>query len=208
MQREIEVMRVIRTPPMGQLVVEVNERRLKNLAEVDHPQIRQRLLAAVGELISFVGGYEQLVDAGVAPPARSGAAGPASPPSAGEEPDTAAADEDLARRRARFIAQMEAERDAYRAAEPDEATEPEGAPEAPTERPSRPKSLVEQIDEVLQKHVAADLKLAGRSVHLRQSDAQGMRIEVDGQLYNRPREIEDKRVQIAIKRALREWEQR
>jgi hypothetical protein len=193
---------------MGQLVVEVKEQRLKSLAEVNNPQLRQRLLAAVGELISFVGGYEQLVDAGVAPPASSGAAGadvaaPTTP--ADDENLTPAQKEELARRRARFIAQMEAERDSYRKSESEEIAASDETVVAP---PSRPKTLVEQIDEVLQKHVAADPELAGRAVHLRQSDAQGMRIEVDGRLYDRPREIDDKRVQIAIKRALKEWENR
>lgn len=207
MRREIEVMRVVRTPPMGQLVVEVKEQRLKSLAEVNNPQLRQRLLAAVGELISFVGGYEQLVDAGVAPPA-TGAAGvdvAAAATPADDENLTPAQKEELARRRARFIAQMEAERDSYRKSEPEEMAVSEETVVAPS---ARPKSLVEQIDEVLQKHVAADPELAGRTVHLRQSDAQGMRIEVDGRLYDRPREIDDKRVQIAIKRALKEWEKR
>ena len=68
MKKEIEVMRVLRQPPLGKLVVEVNQKRVEQLAEVQEKTIRHLLLAAIGELVGFAGGYQVLVDAGVAPP--------------------------------------------------------------------------------------------------------------------------------------------
>lgn len=68
MKKEIEVMRVLRQPPLGKLTVEVNQKRVAQLGEISEKTIRHLLLAAIGELIDFAGGYQVLVDAGVAPP--------------------------------------------------------------------------------------------------------------------------------------------
>ena len=65
MKNEIEMMRVLRVPPMGKLVVDANEERYATLADVTNPKVRQRLLAAIGELVDFCGGYKVLEDAGV-----------------------------------------------------------------------------------------------------------------------------------------------
>ena len=71
MQREIEIMRVLRTPPMGKLVVNYSDKRYESISDVPEANVRQLLHAAIGELITFAGGYQQLVDAGVAPPLAS-----------------------------------------------------------------------------------------------------------------------------------------
>jgi hypothetical protein len=86
MRDEIEVMRVLRTPPIGKLLVTVGGARLGSLSEVQDPALRQRLLAAIGELIVFAGGYSQLLEAGVAPPLEAPAsARPADAPLTAEQ---------------------------------------------------------------------------------------------------------------------------
>ncbi len=181
MQNEIEIMRVLRVPPMGKLVVEVKGNRYEAISELQNPKNRQLLLAAVGELITFAGGYQALVDAGVA--------APTSPPP----------QKSLEEQRAEFLASME------------------NSPQPPTtNRPakrkvtavSEPKEVpvVEQIDAILQKQLASNPSLSQHRVHLIGDPNGGIKIDVDGKIYGRPKEIENKEIQLVIKQALKEWE--
>lgn len=201
MDNEIEVMRVLRVPPMGKLVVEVSGQRYEQLADVTNNALRQRLLAAVGELIVFSDGYKSLVDAGVAPPlmreagGRTGSRQPASP--------------ELEARRAAFLSTLERERDALAAQAnvvPDTTQVITAAARDEAAPLIRPAGIVSQIDEILQKHIRAEPKLEGRSIHLEQAPAGGLRIKVDDQVYQRPAEIKEKEIQLVIKMALKEWE--
>ena len=70
----------------------------------------------------------------------------------------------------------------------------------------KPAGIVGQIDNILQRHVQAEPKLQGRSIHLEQAPAGGLRIKVDDQVYQRPAEIKEKEIQLVIKMALKEWE--
>lgn len=207
MEQEIKVMQVIRVPPRGQLVVEADGRRYHSLAEVTHAPTRQRLLAAIGELVSFAGSYENLVNEGLAPPIL-----PPAPPT-----PEASAEEALEERRARFLAALEHQRDAVQQAaamaRPSMIPLPGRRPELPpldvtTSAPTTgPLSVAKQIDAILQKHLAADPALANRDIHLKQSD-EGLRIVVDNQAFKRPADVPDKQVQLVLKMALQEWEAR
>jgi hypothetical protein len=75
----------------------------------------------------------------------------------------------------------------------------------PVAPPPRPLSIAEQIDAIVQKHVANTPALAGRSIRLEQNTTGGLLILVDGQAYEKPTDIEDKDVQTVIKTAVREW---
>jgi hypothetical protein len=197
MQNEIEIMRVLRVPPMGKLVVSFNNERYESITDISQANVRQLMQAAIGELILFAGGYQNLVDAGVAPPlaANSPAAG------TGQIQDDEAA---------RFVSQLEQERDAIKSAKP-KPTVSLLANLRP--RPARNEasankmmSLVEQVDTILQRYLLTEPELAERKIHLVQDASGGLVIEVDGKQYDRPREIEDPRIQLMIKQALKEWE--
>lgn len=205
MQREIEVMRVLRVPPLGRLVVEINGKPVEQLTDIKEPALRQRLLAAIGELVTFAGGYELLVDAGLAP-----AVGPtptAAPASSTTEATPAVDDDTLEQRRAAFLAALESQ-----VQEPPSSSvlnQPSllGALRRPRREPEAPPlSLAEQIDAVLQAKMASIPQLAGRSIHLRSDPKGGLRIEVDGRFYQRPSEIEDRNIALLIKAAIKEWE--
>jgi hypothetical protein len=201
MDNEIEVMRVVRIPPKGKLVVEVGGQRYERLADVTNPSLRQRLLAAIGELIVFADSYKALVDAGVAPPlmVESGSRG---------RPQEAVPPE-IAERRAAFLSSLERERDALVAQTkqvPDPVTVVTAVARDEPVVTARPSGIVDQIDDILQKYVQAEPKLEGRSIHLEQAPAGGLRIKVDGQVYQRPAEIKEKEIQLVIKMALKEWE--
>ena len=198
MRRELEVMRIWRVPPLGKLEVEVENRRYQNLSEITDEKARRVILAAIGELIDFAGGYQVLADAGVAPPV----GGPAK-----EEPP-------LEQQQAAFLARLEQQRDALKAAPPPKpplavlggVKLTEDTLMAQEEVRKRPLSVAEQIDEILQKHVAADPEMAERSVHLVQNPAGGISIEVDGKRFGKPADIPEPAIQELIKRAVKEWD--
>ena len=80
------------------------------------------------------------------------------------------------------------------------------ATDAPIETKVNELPIVEQIDEVLQKHLRNDPDLNHRSIHLIDNHKGGIHIKIDEQVYTHPKKIEDKRIQLLIKRAIKEWE--
>lgn len=201
MQNEIEIMHILRVPPMGKLVVSFNGHRYEAINQVSEAKVRQLMQAAIGELISFAGGYQTLVDAGVAPPLNMAnlpkKATLASQPQETEE----AAD---------FVNRMEQERDEIKSAglKPGVSLLANLRPRPARNEASANKmlSLVEQVDAILQRYLLAEPDLAERKIHLIQDPGGGLSIEVDGKQYQRPRDIDDPRIQLLIKRALKEWE--
>ena len=67
-------------------------------------------------------------------------------------------------------------------------------------------TIVEQIDAILQRRIAENPDLNNRTIHLIGNPNGGIKIDVDGKLYNRPKEIGDQQIQLIIKKALKEWE--
>lgn len=217
MRNEIEIMRVLRVPPLGKLVVEINEQRYEELSQIADSKLKQRILAAIGELVTFAGGYPNLVDVGVAP-----ALLPPAPKPTPADAEDAPVSPELARQQEAFLARLEAEhgelttqptRGRFRLfdrpepvtnAQPLVAFTPTGDVKPIGEAP-KPQSIAEQIDAILQKHLALDPKMAGRIIHLRQNAAGGLLIEVDGKRYEKPADIADKDVQLVIKMAVKEW---
>ena len=204
MEKEIEVMRRFRLPPMGKLVVAVNDQRYQNISEITESNKKRLLLAAIGELIVFAGGYQELVNAGVAPHLKSSSS----------QQDSENSPSALLEKQKKFLAKLEAERDAIKATPPPKPSFPilSGVrPILPSETQpesikNRSLSLVQQIDQILQKHVASDSDLNGHTIHLIQGVKGGLQIQVDDALYEKPRDIPNKKIQLVIKRALKEWE--
>jgi hypothetical protein len=201
MRDEIEVMRVLRTPPMGKLLVAVGAARHTSLDEVQDPAVRRRLLAAIGELIVFAGGYNQLLEAGVAPPLEAPAAA------------TGGSDEPLTAEQEAFLSSLEQElkatvrRGANQPASARSATEFEmDLDDMATEHSTV--NLVADIDRILQRHLAGEPALAGRNIHLEQPPDGPLRIRVDNRIYAHPRDIEDATVRHILRQALMEWEGR
>ena len=192
MDNEIEVMRVLRIPPRGQLVVQVGENRYERIAEIHDEALGRFLLAAVGELVVFANGYSTLVAAGVAPPLTRG-------PAVSQEPYAGSVEE----RQEAFVASLEAQRDHELVSASPEATKKSPPPEEEVE----PLSIVDQINPLLQKQIDANPELQGRVVHLESEPAGGLLIRVDGQLYERPENIEDIRIRKTIAAALKEWDE-
>ncbi|MCP5094534.1 MAG: hypothetical protein GY943_03150 [Chloroflexi bacterium] len=202
MGKEIEVMQVLRVPPLSKLVVSVNKNRYGKLSELKEGKTKRLLLVAIGELIDFAGGYQELVDAGVAPMMKS-------PPPMTNTPEPASTPNELQDQQQRFLANLEAERNAIRntaSAKPQISVLSGLRPSIKTSTTPQINNLVDQIDQILQRHLQQDSELSQYSIHFLQSPAGGLQIEIDGQIYQRPREIENKKIQLMIKRALKEWE--
>ena len=180
MDNELEIMRILRVPPNGQLVAELKGNRYEAITDLKNPKNRQLILAAVGELITFVGGYKALEDAGVAPPLT---------------PQTQ--QKSLEEQRAEFMASMQAGGSTSAVAT---------ATDLPVDNEVNELPIVEQIDAVLQKHLLNDANLQHRSIHLIDNQKGGIHIKIDGQVYTHPKKIEDKRIQLLIKGAIKEWE--
>jgi len=196
MRREMEMMRILRVPPMGKLVVEIQKHRFGSLAELGNDEKAIRIInTAIGELVSFAGGYQALVDAGVAPAL--------APPPVPVKEGLA-----LTAQQAQFLAQLDAEQTALRNPTLDETAV--SIPAAPLEPEVRPvasaKSVVEQIDDVLQGLVGEAEEFNGRSLHIVQNPAGGVSIDVDGTRYPSPNDVEDPIAKALVKKAVKQWE--
>lgn len=193
MESTVEVMRVIRIPPLGKLIVEVNETRYEKLSDVKDAASRHRLIAAIGELVVFADGYDALVEAGVAPPA------------AGEESAILSMEE----RKEMFVTSMKRQTDSLQMPDadigiPDEA-ETDGSTEGtPPQDPSLAK-IVSQINTILAHKIDGDPELESRKIQVLTTSDGNLRIEVDGNYYERPSEIEDDLAREVVGAALKEF---
>ena len=192
---DVEVLKVIRKAPLGKLAVEINSVQYESIAEVQAANVKQTIMAAVGDLIVFVDGYDTLVDAGLAPPATGSSVGGQPLPASMSEREAAFRSE-LSRQR------LEAELAAQ--AEPEPVSK-EPPPEL-DDGPDVEINLVERIDTLFQKYMAQDPSLRGRNAGLESVPGGGLRIRVDNKVYSQPKEIEDANVRKALMLALREWE--
>lgn len=194
MREEIELMRVVRVPPLGRLVIEVGNERYEKITEIEDERLKRRVITAIGELMGLAGGYQTLVDEGVAP------ALAVQTPSGSLQQKAAA----LKEQQERFLESLEQEKETIiRQAK---GTGREERPPVQEPVSEEPLSIVEQIDAILQKHKNANPAFNGRSIHLIQGSDGNVKIEVDGQIYDRPKDINDRDIQITIKQALKEWE--
>jgi hypothetical protein len=181
---------------MGKLVISFNNQRYASIEEISEANIRQLFKTAIGELITFAGGYQKLVDAGVAPPLTA----PQAASAAAGEVDEAEA----------FVNKLEREKEELKSAgpkpNPSLLANLRRRPATNEASANKMLSLVEQVDAILQRHLLADPDLAKHKIHLVQDARGGLIIDVDGKRYERPRDIENPQIQVMIKRALKEWE--
>jgi hypothetical protein len=182
MDNEVVVMAVTRVPPMGKLVVDALGKRYESINNVTDESVRRMLNAAIAELVVFAGGYDKLVHAGLAPPI---AGDPAVPPSIEE-------------RQAKFSSAVEQQKDEILIA-PDVIT-------SPPKKIDEPISIPDQINPIIEKHLASDPELATHSAKLEQDHQGNLSVICDGKIYERPDMIEDARIRKAIRAALSEWD--
>lgn len=200
MKKELHVMNIFRLPPLGKIAIEIGQQRYEHFSEIEDPKAQRIILAAIGELVDFVGGYEVLAKDGFVPALQL-------MQKQEEQP--------LEQQQAAFLASLEAERDAVR----EQNIGRKGSilsgarPSIPADEDrfveqtiKRKLTIVEQIDQIIQEYLQQIPELADRSIHLQQNPLGGLRIRVDNQYYERPGDVEDKRIRLLIKKALKDWE--
>ena len=85
-------------------------------------------------------------------------------------------------------------------------TAPKLAATAAAVDPDEPLSIPDQINPIIQKHLAADPATAGHAAKLEQDLQGNLSVICDGKVYERPDMIEDLAVRKAIRAALSEWD--
>ncbi|MCC6905907.1 MAG: hypothetical protein IT326_08705 [Anaerolineae bacterium] len=202
----VEVMRVLRDLADGSLVVEINGRRFRSLREFTDPQIGRRFLGNVQSLAQFARLSElpplTPQEAWAPPPAAS----PVEPVSV---PDLAAAPPPVV-----------APPPAPVAAAPPVVTPPAPAPARPfaalfgggapqqNVEAVQPRSMADEIEELLQHRMTLTPDYALRSIHIRPAPDGGVRIEVDGQWYDGIGDVPDDAVRAFLQNVIQEWESR
>jgi hypothetical protein len=178
-----EVLRVLRDNLTGRLTLEMAGKRYASLDQVADGDVRQGLLTTLHDLQAFAGGAAALpADARTMP-----ASQPARP---GGEPAAAPAE--------------------YRPRPP-----PSMNPfkqmavlrELSKNPPPAPKSIAEQIDEVLQEHLLGT-PLIHRGLHVRPGPRGDAVFDADGQSYTSVDDLPDIEVRDVIRAAIAEWEKK
>lgn len=206
----IEVMRVLRDLADGSLLVEMDGQRYRNLNHIADPQVRRRFLGNAQALAQFAQLSE--VDGMLDWPEISPETPPVSPTPVEELPATPPV-----------------------TPEPEAVPPPPAAPPPPiasSERPSfetesrpkrrglfglggskedeeveEPKSMAEEIEELLQYRLTLNPDLVHRSIHIRPAH-HGVMIEVDGQSFDGVGEVDDDTIRDFIQSVIQEWEAR
>lgn len=196
-QRPFEVFRVVRMGPMGKLLIEVGGQRYSNIVEIEDGAVGRRVLLAFQELGEFVGPH-----------------GAWRLPAMHRQDELAGREPELTVEQQEFLARLEA-------TPPDGAIEERGlgaveflqqksspsAPEAGAASEPEARSLVDELEELLQVRMTGRPEMSGRSLHFRSTSAGELRIEVDGREYEAIEDIPDSEIVAELRATVRDWEQ-
>ena len=187
-----EVLRVLRDNLTGRLIIEIAGRRYANLEELTDPALNEGLLTTLNDLRVFTGAAatpsaEALPTARALPPTPATnlpAPTPVTPPAALPP----AAPKPLPPPTMNPFKQMQVLR------------------ELAKNPPPEPKTIAEQIDEVLQEQVRGT-PLAERGLRIRPGPRGEALFDLDGESYPAVDDVPDMEVREALKAAIAAWEQ-
>jgi hypothetical protein len=217
----VELLRLLRDPQSGQLIVEIAGRRYTKLAEIADKEIGQYILKLAAHLLAFTNGMIA-TEAGLkalqvpkvgetpVPPA---APTPASPltsppvPSAPVQPTPAApvapASPEV---EAAFLATLRA-KPALETPQPQRrGLFGRSKPAAPAETLLSPLNLAGQINEIAQARLRYSPLAGATTLEITSDPGGGILINVNGMLYHGPDEIPQPEVKELIKASIKEWE--
>jgi hypothetical protein len=181
----VELLRVWRDLTDGMLVVEIGGKRFRSLNELRSADLERRFLNVVRDLDTL----STLPRKAPAPssPARDetppATARPQPPP---EEGQPTSMGPGAMLRQMRRVAMGQ-------------------TPEPVEQKPER--SIADQIEDLLQARLAEMPSFSGREVHVRPSLSGGVRIEVDGKVYDGVGDVDDDDVRDLLAGVVREWEE-
>jgi hypothetical protein len=205
----IELLRVWRDLSDGSLIIEIGGQRFTSVSELQGANLDRRFMNVVRDLTAMLRAAPEQPPAPPKAQPKSAAVPPArpaqTPKSTAEAPP----------------AEAKPDQPAKKPAPPANGELPSMAPgtmfkqmgrvamghkpEPVEEKPVL--SIPDQIEQVLQKHLADLPEYTGRSIHVRPSPFGGVRIEVDGQFFEGVGDVTDDTVRALIQNAVREWEQ-
>lgn len=219
-----EVLRVLRHPLTGRLIVEIAGRRYQSLAEVDDPEAAQGLHVTLRDLQRFVGVEPAAPEAGPAlMPAWPAAPAPAPPPAA--PPLSTPTPADIAPPAVVLPpaeAPTPAELPPLNPLPPPAKPAASGTLRVPSMNPFRqiqilrelgslepapPSAIAEQIDDVLQQLISGT-PFATRELKVQTGPQGGVIFAVDGASFTDLAAIPDAAAQAVFREAIRQWEAR
>lgn len=187
-----EVLRVLRDNLTGRLALEIAGKRYASLAEVQDSNVRQGLMTTLQDLEAFAGGAVSLA---------------ADAPAAIAAPAASAALTNKAARPGGAVAAAPAE---YRPLPPPSMNPLKQMAvlrEMAKNPPPPPRTIIEQIDDVLQEHIIGT-PLIHRALHVRPGPRGDAIFEADGQNYKSVEDLPDVEVRDVIRAAILEWEKK
>ncbi len=165
------------TPADGELVIEFQGQRFHRLTDVRDADTGRRLLAMLGELVTF--GRGQVV-----------------PLVKNAEPETLS--------EGRFLGQLVTPPSEPGPIKIPSLVE---SLRAPARKPGpMPVGIAGQVEQVLQQQLAGNPALLGRSIHIVTARDGSLNIEVEGQLLHWPDKVSEPAVREAVQKAIRVWE--
>ncbi len=196
-----EVMRVLRSGTLGELVIEIEGAHYRRLVEIQDGAVGRRVLLTIQELNDFAGGHARRPL-----PEMHRVAAP-SPQAAREEPD-------LTPEQQAFLAQLQEPPEEEPPPEPkptlanywrrrSKRAERQAAAEAAEDEP---KSFVDEIEQLLQESLAGRSDMQGRSIHFKSTPMGDLRIDVDGTWYQAVDDVPDGQVKSLLRAAIQAWE--
>jgi hypothetical protein len=200
----IELLRVWRDLSDGSLIIEIGGQRFTSVSELQGANLDRRFVNVVRDLTAMLRTAAEQPSAPPKTSPKAAAAAPQPAPTA-RPPEVAGKPESPAKKPAPPPADGELPSMApgtmfKQMGRVAMGHKPEPLEEAPV------LSIPDQIEQVLQKHLADLPEYADRSIHVRPSPFGGVRIEVDGQFYEGVGDVPEDQVRALIQDAVREWE--
>jgi hypothetical protein len=225
-----ELLRLLRHPQSGRLLVEVGGQRYEKLADITDKQVGQYVLSLVAHLLAFTNGmiatgaglksvYMPKVDRTPEPMARptpvsqlpDPLAYPAQPASAPPQSKPEQKEPELLipkpspEAEAAFQASLRAA-----VAKPEPPPKPRGLfgrSNKPEEESLLPKlNLAEEIDKIVQARLLVSPLANTTALEISSDEAGGIRIKVNGAYYASPDDIPDPEIKELIKASIKQWE--
>ncbi len=180
---------VVRDPASNEWLVEVNGMRYRSLRDIHDDRAASKVLEAMSGLQRFAGSIPiataalQPSSEPTSPPVKPAAADQPQPPDQPLKPIGPVLTSSVA------AAMSQADR----------------AP-SKSRYPAPPNSILDQIEQVLQRNVTRDPALADRRIHIGAAQDGSLLIEVDWNTYRAADEVPEPHVRDVIKSSIQEWE--
>jgi hypothetical protein len=206
-----EIMRVLRDEDTGDIVVEVEGHRYRQLVEIRDGRIGNQVLEAIADLIKFTGGIVrgQWAATPVVPtvesPPQPQIAEPASPPRAVAAEPSGTDEEEAFLQRLRE-GELQVGETPSREAQPRRGFFGRRKPQAAAEETGIGGTFIDEIEAILQRMIRTAPTPPGQEVHVGTGPNGGLQIQVGLRYFSSADEVPDPAIRDLIKAAVKEWE--